>query len=179
MIAEIKKGNLTLKKGIDRNFFNILFLLYKPFLTKSHLKDPIQYSIFLKNKLIGFVQIGKKPAIFVQIALIPQIRQKGIAEKVLKLASSSLNLDRFGWTADMSNYPSLKLLFNLGGGVFEGSLKNKKAEGVWKIKLANNKKLQKNLESILKQSKKDYLIWLKEYKKITKELKNLEKYLSS
>lgn len=182
MIPEmIKKGDLVLKKGIDKKFFNLLFNLYKPFLSKGHLKDRYQYSVFLKNKLIGIFQLESSLAKFLQIAFIPDFKDRGLARRVIYLVVEKLEVDKIGWAAYKSNYPSLKLLYNMGGGVFEGALKSttKKVEGVVKFKIKNNKKINDNLSQILEDSKKSYFVWFKEYKKRKKEIEELKIYLKT
>lgn len=150
--------NIYLQEGIDAQFFNDLKKHNEPFLNAAHLKDPHQYTIVDKDNPIGFIQIGKKPANFGQVAIIPEQQGKQITEKVINAVGKELNLDKIGWTAYKDNYPSLKLLYNMGGGVFDSSLdpNKKKIEGVLKFKHNISNNSRENLKSLLEESKDNY-----------------------
>ena len=173
-------NNIVLIEGIDKHFFNILLKLYKPFLSSSHFKDPIQFTIFHLKSIIGFIQIGKSPARFIQIALIPDAKGKGITKDVIFALTKKLEIEKIGWTADKSNYPSLKLLYDLGGELNTKSLdsKKKKAEGYLRIKKSKIDKESANLKSILSSSKEKFLIWHKEeFDKRKQEMITLHEYV--
>ena len=171
---------VKLIKGIDRTFFNLLYDLYYPLLSKSHLKDKYQLTIVDKdsNKPIGILQVNYGKNRFVQIALIPNLRQKEIAKQIILQFMNKANYDKLDWSASKINYPSLKLLYNLGGGIFVNSLKRKTYEGFLRKNKIVSERMRKALEKVLPESKKLYDEWvIHEYNNRKKEKQMLSTYL--
>jgi len=170
------KGHIEVIDGIDKKFYMLLHNLYKPFLSTGHLKDRGQYSIYLDKKLVGFIQRGK----FLQLAFIPDMRGRGISKRALEILVQKYNIDKIGWTADKHNYPSLKLLYELGGGIYKDDNSRKKVEGFYKPNPNNSdKKYNALLKPIVDKAKILYKSWVStEYDKRYKEQKELNEYLS-
>ncbi|HBM45604.1 MAG: hypothetical protein UT05_C0005G0033 [Parcubacteria group bacterium GW2011_GWF2_38_76] len=181
----MKSQKIKLTEGIDRDFFNLLFNLYYPMLSKGHLKDRFQYTIKSDKRLfpIGFISVTKKGNSFMQFALIPEVRGQGIAIEALKQILKYTKTDKLGWSCNKANYPSLKFLSNLEGGIFEGygKVSGKNYEGFCRPgKKITNKKMSKALMEALPKCKEKYSEWLKkDYLIRKKELKDLNTYLSS
>jgi hypothetical protein len=173
--------HLLVTKGIEKKFIDLSFALYKPFLNRGHLKDRHQLTIWINGKLAGFIHISSKNAHFMQISLVPGIRKKDIARNSLFRVAEKLNYRKIGWTAQKSNYPSLKLLYNLGGGVCRGSLNksSKKAEGSFSYEKPAHKSMIENLESLLPESRRAFDDWRELYGKRQSEMSALQDYLKT
>lgn len=174
--------NINLKEGIDENFFSLLNALYKPLLSKSHLKDRYKYTIFFDSIAypVGIISINKGKNTFMQFAIIPEMRGKGIAQKALEEVIKLSGVQKVGWGCKKINYPSLKILYDFKGGLFDNVVKNKKRksyEGYFRVGKPVSTKIYKNLEKILPDSRKLFNTWLKEYKRREKEHKELSNYL--
>ena len=119
---------IILHEGMDRKLYNLLSDMYDPFLSAQHLKDKFQYTVFSDEHTypIGILSVNKGKNTFMQIALIPDQQGKDIGRLALAELAKKTGLRRIGWTCEKNNYPSLKLLCSLGGGVTENSVKQKK-----------------------------------------------------
>lgn len=171
---------ITLKKGVDESFFDALIKLYKPFLSASFKKEPIQYEILSKkySHPIGLIALKKTKsnANFFEIALIPKMRGKGYAEVAIQKFLKKHPLPKIGWTVHKANLPSILLLQKLDGGFFEKTVNNKKrieAEGFYKPGKTVPKSMKNALEELIPQSKIKFKEWEEEYKKRDKELDKL------
>ena len=168
---------------IDKEFFRLMYKLYRPMLSKDHLKDKYQFTIFIKNikHPVGFITISKTP--FIQLAIIPKFRGKNVAQIALRKLIKNLKVDKINWTCNKNNYPSLKLLYDFGGGIFVNTIKNKKRdsyEGFFRVNKNVSKNMRTAIESVLPETKEKYIKWLNnEFNKRSKELKELEHYLKN
>lgn len=109
--------DISLRKKIHPGFLSLMHGLYSPFLNEGHNSDPYQYSIYQNGCLSGFVQIGRPSKFFIQLALGPGITNTGVGKNVIELIKRRFNFPQLGWTFHKDNYPSAKMLYNLGGGI--------------------------------------------------------------
>lgn len=176
---------IILKNGIDKKFYKLLSDLYNPFLSSQHLHDRFQYTVFGEGVSypIGLVSVNKGKNTFMQIALIPDLQASGIGRIVLSELIKATKLKRIGWSCEKNNYPSLKLLCSLGGGVTENSVKQKKKktfEGFFYSDKPVSKKLREVATSQLENAQREYKQWKQEiYMRRTAELTSLRRYLLS
>lgn len=174
---------ITLKNGIDKKFYKLLSDLYNPFLSSQHLHDRFQYTVFGDGVSypIGLVSVNKGKNTFMQIALIPDLQASGIGRSVLDELVKLTGLRRIGWSCEKNNYPSLKMLCSLGGGITENSVKQKKKktfEGFFYSDKPVSKKLRDVAASQLESTQREYKLWKEEiYLKRSQELVSLRKYL--
>ena len=172
---------ITLSPGIENEFFKLLNTLYAPFLSAAHLKDKFQYTVYLDNYPfpVGIVSASK----FVQIALIPSLHACGVGEMVIREFVRVTNQKRYGWTCKKENYPSLKLLAKLGGGISVNSAtsKSKKTfEGFFYPDKAVSRVMQEQIKNALPESHSKYAEWYKNiYLTREHEFEVLHKYLCS
>lgn len=172
-----------LQEGIDRRFFRLLSALYAPLLSAHHLKDRFQFSIFSSEYPfpLGIISINRGKNCFMQFALIPDCRGRGIAQEALDEIVRNTNTSRVGWGCKRFNYPSLKILHDRKGGIFENSAKNAKGksyEGFLRVDGEVSAKMRTVLASVLPSSKKEYQKWfMNTYAFRDKELLALRKYL--
>lgn len=177
--------NVRLIEGIDEKFFLLLDALYKPMLSREHLKDKYKFTIYLENSDIpvGIISINKGENYFMQFALIPEVRNKGIAQKALSKLVDIVQAKRVDWGCKRINYPSLKILHDLGGGLFDNVVKNrarKSFEGFYKPIGKVSEGMRRNLASVLDDSKEIYREWLSnEYSSRHSQQRDLRKYLLS
>lgn len=176
---------IVVVQGMDKTFYELLIKIYHPFLLRSHMKDKRQFLIGSlcrgEMSLAGCISIGDSN--FVQIALAPDNQGKGVARKALDMmVENVLPLKRVGWTAHRSNYPSLKLLKDLKGGIYENCLKNPgrvKMEGFYRPSGEATRKMQDALSRFLPISQEGYGTWRSEhYARRTDLIEKLENYLS-
>lgn len=171
--------HIILHPGIDALFFNLLSKLYSPFLSSAHLKDKFQYTIFLNDYPfpIGFISAS----IFIQIALIPSLQAQGVGELAVNEFARLTRLKRFGWSCKKENYPSLKLLSKLHGGISVNSVatKSKKTfEGFFYPDKPVAKTLSKQIDNVLTKTSEAYVSWYhSSYINRTYELEQLNRYL--
>ena len=178
--------DIVLTQGIDKKFFQLLKKLYSPFLSSTHLKDKFKFTIFFKDLEypIGVVSLNKGENTFTQIALIPEMMGKGLGKYVyftlLNLPEIKKFVQKIDWTAKRENYPSLKLLYELGGGIFEDNIirQRRSYEGFFRVNKKVSEKMRECLEKVLPMSKEWYKEWYqKEYSSRKKELILLREYL--
>lgn len=154
-------------------------------MSSAHLKDRFQFTIFLKGLEypIGIVSINKGGHTFTQIALIPEMMGKGLGKYVyftLLNLPQTKDIKKVDWTAKRENYPSLKLLYELGGGIFEDNIirQRRSYEGFFRVNKKVSEKMRECLEKVLPMSKEWYKEWYqKEYSSRKKELILLREYL--
>ncbi len=106
--------------GHDDKLFGLLADLYEPFLLRSYMTERAQYMVLSRaaNSFysVGCISISRKG--FAQIALAPEVSGKGLGWQAMQeLVTKVSPRERVGWTAHRSNYPSLRLLWLLGGGI--------------------------------------------------------------
>lgn len=170
---------ITLSAGIEPEFFKILSSLYAPFLSAAHLKDKFKYTIYLDEYPcpVGFVSVSK----FLQIALIPSLHASGIGELVIRELIQETRLKRYGWTCKKENYPSLKLLSKLGGGISVNSAtsKSKKTfEGFFYPDKSVSRVMQEQIKNILPVAHEKYVAWYNDlYVHRTQDMVALNTYL--
>jgi MoaA/NifB/PqqE/SkfB family radical SAM enzyme len=173
------------KDGIDNTFMDLLISLYKPFLTSSYKKAMYRYTVLSKHKYkhpVGFIAVDRTTAIahFIEIALVPGLAEKYYSFLVLQKLFRTLPIEKYGWTADKANYPSISLLEKLGGGFYPETVKNKKrikAEGFFRIDRPVSKNIRAALEQLKPQSKEKFQEWLDIYDTRKKEKQALHQYL--
>jgi len=176
---------ITLCKGIDDEFFKALKNLYSPLLSTNHLRDRYQYTIFNSEYPfpIGIASLGGGPSRFMQFALLPELRGKGLGHAVLDELIKVTGVTRVDWGCRSINYPSLRVLQERNGGLLEGSVKrrnSKSYEGFFRVNGEVASKMQKALTSVLPLAKEQYLEWLRnDYSTRSKERLLLKKYLAS
>lgn len=173
--------HVTLSPGVENEFFKILNSLYAPFLSVAHLKEKYQYTVYLEDYPfpIGIVSASK----FIQIALIPSLHAAGVGEMVIREFVRLTNQKRYGWTCKKENYPSLKLLSKLGGGISVNSAtsKSKKTfEGFFYSDKAVSRVMQEQIKNALPETYDRYIEWHRDiYLTRERELEALNKYLCS
>jgi len=173
------------KEGIDTRFMDFMIKLYKPFLNTSYKKARYRYTVLSKHKYhhpVGFIAVDRTTptAQFIEIALIPDLKEKYYALLTLQKLFQTLPFEKYGWTVDKANYPSVRLLEKLGGGFYENTVLNKKrikAEGFFRVDRPVSKKMQDALQLLKPQAKKKFCEWLKEYNAREKERQALHRYL--
>ena len=175
---------VELIKGIDNAFFDILILLYNPFLSSAYKKADIQYTVFSKkyNYPIGIVALNKTKAggRFFEIALIPSVKGKFYSFLVINKFIKQHPFDKIGWTVHKANLPSIKLLEKLNGGFFGKTVKNKKrieAEGFFRPEGKVSKNMKQCLNKLIPESTEKFQEWLKEYGFRKNEFEKLNNYL--
>jgi len=174
---------ISLREGLDKKLYKLLSDLYSPFLSAQHLKDRFQYTIFDDSVPfpIGIVSVNKGKNTFLQIALIPDLQAAGVGRLVIDELVKETKLRRIGWSCEKNNYPSLKLLCSLGGGVTENSVKQKKKktfEGFFYADKPISKKLRDIAAAQLANTRQEYGKWVRdEYKARSSELRELRRYL--
>lgn len=164
----IEKKNINLEPGISKDFFMCLWKSCEPFLSKSYLKEKIQYTIILNGRSVGVIAC-KQQGPFLEIALLPEERGKGTAFWALQLFLTKHPKKRYGWTADKRNHPSLRLLQKMGGGLvgtIQSNQRRKEAEGFFYPMSTVNAQGRENLAAIIHDSKELYQIWKKEHEGI-------------
>jgi hypothetical protein len=173
------------KEGIDTKFMDLMIKLYKPFLNTSYKKARYRYTVLSKHKYkhpVGFIAVDRTTAIaqFIEIALIPDLKEKYYALLTLQKLFQTLPYEKYGWTVDKANYPSVRLLEKLGGGFYENTVTNKKrikAEGFFRVGRPVSKKMQDALQLLKPQAKEQFRYWLKEFNARKKEKQALQQYL--
>jgi predicted TIM-barrel fold metal-dependent hydrolase len=174
---------IRLQEGIDIKFFKLLKDLYAPLLSSHHLNDRFQFTIYSDEYPfpVGIISINQGKNSFMQFALIPDARGRGIAQDALMKITSMTKSERVGWGCQRINYPSLKILHDYQGGIFENSTKNSKGksyEGFFRIDKPVSTKMQDALAMVLPASNAGYQIWLKsEYAARNKQRTALRNYL--
>lgn len=176
---------IQFKEGIDTRFMDLLISLYKPFLNTSYKKARYRYTVFSKDKYkypLGFIAVERTAAIaqFIEIAMIPDLEEKYYALLTLEKLFQTLPYEKYGWTVDKANYPSIRLLEKLGGGFYENTVSNKKrikAEGFFRVGRPVSKKVQNALQLLKPQAREKFYEWLKEFNAREKEKKALQQYL--
>jgi hypothetical protein len=176
---------IQLKEGIDAAFMNLMIKLYKPFLNSSYKKARFQYTVLSQHKYrhpVGFIAVDRTTAIaqFIEIALVPDLKEKYYALLTLEKLFQTLPFDKYGWTVDKANYPSIRLLEKLGGGFYENTVTNKKrikAEGFFRVGRPVSKKMQDALQLLKPQAKEKFHEWLIEFNARKKEKQALQEYL--
>lgn len=175
--------DVKLENGIDNIFFKLLRNLYSPMLSTSHMKDRYKYTIFIDGVKypVGIISINKGKNNFMQFALIPQARGRGIAQTALKKIVKIAKVKRVDWGCKKNNYPSLKILYDFNGGIFDNVVKDnrrKSYEGFFCVNKDVSKNMRNNLLLILPESRKRYFKWLElEYNKRLKEQNELNAFL--
>ncbi|MGE5342306.1 MAG: hypothetical protein ACM3SY_12590 [Candidatus Omnitrophota bacterium] len=178
--------HIELKEGISTTFLDLLFNLYQPFLSTGYRKARHQFTAVSKHKYlhpIGFIAVNHTSANadFIQIALIPDLKEKYYSFLILHKLFEKLPIEKYGWTVHKANYPSISLLERLNGGFYESTIKNLKrveAEGFFKVHSPVSKKMQAALQYLKSQAKDDYCHWLTEFNRRTDEKQALKKYLN-
>jgi len=173
------------KEGIDTRFMDLMIKLYKPFLNTSYKKARYRYTVLSKHKYnhpVGFIAVDRTTAIaqFIEIALIPDLKEKYYALLTLQKLFQTLPFEKYGWTVDKSNYPSIRLLEKLGGGFYENTVNNKKrikAEGFFRVGRSVSKKMQDALQLLKPQAREKFREWLKEFNARKNERQELKQYL--
>jgi hypothetical protein len=173
------------KEGIDTKFMDLMIKLYKPFLNTSYKKARYRYTVLSKHKYnhpVGFIAVDRTTAIaqFIEIALIPDLKEKYYALLTLQKLFQTLPYEKYGWTVDKANYPSVMLLEKLGGGFYENTVTNKnriKAEGFFRVGQPVSKKMQNALQLLKPQAKEKFRYWLKEFNDRERERQALQQYL--
>jgi len=123
---------------------------------------------------IGIIQINRKKNTFLQIALIPSLRGKGLAKKVIEKVIENIKVEKVDWTSHKYNYPSLKLLQKFNGGIFDNQETRVNKEGFFRV----NKDVLTNMKTNLDKAVKDAKLKFKESDYITKSVeKDIDKYL--
>jgi len=177
---------ISLVEGIDKKLYGLLVELYAPFLARSHLSDRYQYIIMGtingRSCPIGCLSQGKSD--FIQVAVVPGYRGSGAAEAALEaMVVIRQPLKRVGWTSHRANYPSLRLLQRLKGGIFERCARNKKRvnmEGFYRPSGTATKSMRVALESILPRARDDYSKWHGEiYTKRNRLMAEVSQYMAN
>lgn len=172
-----------LQHGLDEQLFKLLNKLYRPFLSTRHLKDRFQFTVFCDEAPfpVGIVSVNKGSDTFMQIALIPEMRGFGAGRTVIKLMIEETKLAKYGWTCEKNNYPSLKMLTSLGGGIFESSVRQKSKktyEGFFYAEKETSRKMHGLALDSLNDAKTEYAKWVQtEYSLRTRDLVELRQYL--
>jgi len=126
-----RPSDIRLVGGKDEKLFDLLIERYKPWMLKDF-KNGAQYLITVKvgseRKNIGVVSIWKSD--FVQLAIAPQFTGHGFGLAAMKQLGKLSGVERIRWSSDRSNKPSLKLLRDLGGGVYESGADDTKQKSV-------------------------------------------------
>lgn len=175
--------NFSLQRGLDERLFKLMNRLYRPFLSTRHLKDRFQFTVFCDEVPfpIGIVSINKGSDTFMQIALIPELRGRSAGHAIVELAVHETGLAKVGWTCEKNNYPSLKTLVSLGGGVFESSVRQsskKTYEGFFYADKKVSRKMHAFALDALDDAKTRYVEWIRsEYSARTDDLIALRRYL--
>lgn len=181
----IIEDSIQLKEKIDPTFFDLLINLYKPFLSPSFKKARFQYTVFSNYNYphpIGIIAVDQTAsnANFVEIALIPGLKEKYYSFLALQELFHTLSIDKYGWTVHKANLPSIKLLEKLEGGFHENTVKDEnriEAEGFFRVHPPVSIKMQKALETLIPQAQIAYPSWLAEYNRRKKEKEQLFHYL--
>jgi hypothetical protein len=176
---------IRFKEGIDTRFMDLMIKLYKPFLNTSYKKARYRYTALSKHKYhhpVGFIAVDRTTAIaqFIEIALIPDLKEKYYAFLTLQELFQTLPYEKYGWTADKANYPSIRLLEKLGGGFYENTVNNKKrikAEGFFRVGRPVSKKMQDALQQLKPEAREKFRDWLGEFNARKKERQALQRYL--
>ncbi len=175
--------NFSLQQGLDERLFKLMNRLYRPFLSTRHLKDRFQFTVFCDEVSfpVGIVSVNKGSDTFMQIALIPELRGRGAGRAIIELVIRETGLEKVGWTCEKNNYPSLKTLVALGGGVFESSVRQKSKktyEGFFYANKEVSRKMHAFALGALDDAKTRYVEWVRsEYSARSDELLALRRYL--
>lgn len=157
--------DIMILERTDPKLIDFFINMYKPFLTTAHKKDKYQYIVIEKKKVVGIMsyKLGAKDAI--QIALVPSKQGKGIAKKIVNKLVKELGISKLNFIVNKSNYPNLKLVYSLGGGLVSKNIKATNLEGI--VKFGEHK------------APKESIVRLKEAISISKGLfKNMSKELN-
>ncbi|MCX6579322.1 MAG: radical SAM protein [Candidatus Aminicenantes bacterium] len=176
---------IELKKGIDTVFFDLLAKLYKPFLSSVYKKARFQYTIFSKVKYkhpVGLIAVNRTTANanFIEIALIPDLKEKYYTFLTMNKLFQTLPIEKYGWTVHKANYPSIRLLERMSGGFYENTIKNAKrieAEGFFKVHQPAPKKMQDALKQLKPLAEGKFREWLTDFNTRKNEKQELQKYL--
>lgn len=166
-MSQINYSEFKIIPGYDSVLYDLLARLYEPFLGRSHMKDKKQYLILAKIKQYlhpaGCISLGRSN--FIQIGLAPAFAGEGLARLlIMEFVTKIKPLEKVGWTAHRDNYPSLKLLRLLKGGINERCLKTKNRvnmEGFFRPQGAAPERMRLSLDVIIPQALENYLEWLK------------------
>ncbi len=179
-------NKLIIKKGeIDPRFYNLLHKLYKPMLSKSHMSDKVQYTVYLEGVSypIAFYQINPYHK-FCQIAVIPQMGGKNIAKQMILECAKRSKKDvgsTIGWACEAFNIPSLKLLHSLGGGIWQRPNPEEMTRGTFTLDKTEARVYRARLKEYIDNDKynEQFDEWYQEYRNRDKEREALNKYLET
>jgi len=181
---ELKKIKVTkdifLVENQDKKIFDLFIKYYRPFIPSSHKKDKHQYIIYEKNKVIGIASYKQNKKDYLQIAFVSARTKKGLALKIIKKLLKELKISKLELKIDKSNYPALKVLKKLKGGITSKTIKRKSLEALARFgKTKITKESTEKLKEALTESKKLYKDYIKTLRKKKKEKKALEDYIKT
>lgn len=173
------------REGMEPEFFDLLARLYKPFLSSAYKKARFQYTVFSRRQYawpIGIIAVNKSSvgAHFLEIALVPGLREKYYSFLIFNKLTGMLPVRKYGWTAHKANYPSVSLLEKLQGGFLENTVQNIRrveAEGFFKVGQPVSQKMQTALRTLKPQAAEKYRQWLAEFETRDREKRELQNYL--
>lgn len=170
-------NNLALIPGFDERLYWLFISLYTPLISRSHLQDQIQYFIYYNSELAGCLSVNSEN--YVQIIMAPWYRGKNLAHITLtQHAECVKKLPKVNWVAYYANYPTLKLLHKLGGGLVPTESKTI-LEGFYKPGTIVCLEMRTALEKTLDYSKQEYKIWTNEVYTKRKDIEQqLKTYLT-
>lgn len=175
--------SIYLQEGIDNSFFRVLSALYSPLLSAYHLKDRFQFTIYSSKYPfpLGIISINRGKNSFLQLAVIPESRGRGVAQQAIDEIIRITETRRVDWGCKKFNYPSLKILHTRKGGIFEKSSESHRGashEGFFRVDKEVSMKMRDALAQVLPSSKEEYQRWhATSYVLRHKERLALRKYL--
>lgn len=114
---EFKSKNIILKPDINISMEKLLINIYQPFISDIHLKDPFKYTVLDRSnkKIKGIISMSRYGHIL--IAKMPWLLTDSTISGggMVYLFCKTHPLKQYNWAAIEYNYPSLQLLYNLGG----------------------------------------------------------------
>ena len=176
---------ITIKFGIPKTWINLLYKLYYPFLLSSRQIKcgcVVQHLILDNKKPIGYICTSLSKHL--EIALLPQYRGKGVIERIMlktipRKIPKVYSFKKINYTVNLINYPSLKLLKKLNGGIYTIDKKNAYGYFYYLVDKQVPKKHRELLDRLIKLSKEKFETWsntrfVKQYKDVKKDIEKFQ-----
>jgi len=108
---------LSLIPKLNPLLVKLLAIYYDPFISATTIdNNGFHYSVYYDGELIGILEVSQGSGI--QIAVMPKMSGKGYGRMMLRALLNKVDkFDQFTYNVNPANYPSLKLLYDSGGGL--------------------------------------------------------------
>jgi len=151
-----------IKQDIDFDFLILLTRYYGKLLSSSFLKDEYSYTIFsvITKVPIGIIQYdpGKNQDDFLRLALVPEMKGRGIGQDVFKEFIKQFNIKKINWVVHKNNYPSLKFLQKFNCGLFAAQEQRQYKEGIFRTDCEIPYTMKRNLDIATIAAEDEYVM---------------------